>query len=91
MSGEFRKEVAILFVYIHLEGIFIPTLFYFNELKRDFNNLKVRFIRIILELYIQTVVKGIVVADFPTKSLKFSTPSGKNLVLRKKLMRFFFK
>nr|XP_034311671.1 golgin subfamily A member 6-like protein 4 isoform X7 [Crassostrea gigas] len=40
MNREFRKEAAILFVYTHLEGIFIRTLFYFNDLRQDFNHLK---------------------------------------------------
>ncbi|XP_052689873.1 uncharacterized protein LOC128167921 isoform X2 [Crassostrea angulata] len=40
MNREFRKEAAILFVYTHLEGIFIRTLFYFNGLRQDFNHLK---------------------------------------------------
>ncbi|XP_065922550.1 reticulocyte-binding protein homolog 2a isoform X2 [Magallana gigas] len=40
MNREFRKEAAILFVYTHLEGIFIRTLFCFNDLRQDFNHLK---------------------------------------------------
>lgn len=64
---------SCLFIFI-FEAIVTPTLFYFNDLKRNYNQIKVRFIRIILYLYIQHVVKCIFVADFPTKSLKVSTP-----------------
>lgn len=64
---------SCLFIFI-FEAIVTPTLFYFNDLKRNYNQIKVRFIRI-LYLYIQHVVKCIFVADFPTKSLKLVPPS----------------
>lgn len=75
IEPRFPKEnrPSCLFIFI-FEAIVTPTLFYFNDLKRNYNQIKVRFIRITLYLYIQHVVKCIFVADFPTKSLKISTP-----------------
>lgn len=87
IEPRFPKEnrPSCLFIFI-FEAIVTPTLFYFNDLKRNYNKIKVRFIRIILYLYIQHVVKCIFIADFPTKSLKVSTP----LPVSYDLRRFFF-